>query len=158
MLCPFNRIRLFVTPWTVARWAPLSLRFSRQESWSALPWPPPGDLPDPRTEPTSLMSPALAGGSFTIGGPWEAPEDRVHGMYSLQRLGGPWVTQQRQVSGGVGDADSGDGVAAGGGAGVSRTPPWRPIRWGRAGRGHVRASPLGWKPQNAFVNSPQRSA
>ena len=40
--------------------------FSRQEYWSALPFPSPGDLPDPETEPASLMSPALAGGFFTI--------------------------------------------------------------------------------------------
>jgi len=41
--------------------APLSMGFSRQEYWSGLPCPPPGDLPNPRTEPTSLRSPALAG-------------------------------------------------------------------------------------------------
>ena len=43
----------FVTPWTVACQAPLSLGFSRQESWSGLPFPTPGDLPDPGIEPTS---------------------------------------------------------------------------------------------------------
>ena len=47
-------VRLFVTPWTVARQAPLSMRFSRQEHWSGLPCPPPGDLPDPRLELSSL--------------------------------------------------------------------------------------------------------
>ena len=47
-------------PWTVAHQAPLSLGFSRQEYWSGLPCPPPGDLPDPGTEPMSLMYPALA--------------------------------------------------------------------------------------------------
>ena len=46
--------------------------FSRQEYWSGLPCPPPGDLPHPRTEPTSLMSPALAGGFFIINATWEA--------------------------------------------------------------------------------------
>ena len=45
--------------------APLSMEFSRQEHWSRLPFPPLGDLPDPRIEPTSLASPALAGGFFT---------------------------------------------------------------------------------------------
>ena len=44
------------TLWTVARQAPLSMRFSRQESWSGLPFPPPGDLPDLRIEPGSLIS------------------------------------------------------------------------------------------------------
>ena len=47
-------IRLFVTPWTVAHEAPLSMEFSRQDYWSGLPFPPLGDLPDPRIEPTSL--------------------------------------------------------------------------------------------------------
>ncbi|ELR59872.1 hypothetical protein M91_19863, partial [Bos mutus] len=45
--------------------APLSMGFSRQEYWSGLPYPPPGDLPNPRIKPMSLMSPALAGGFFT---------------------------------------------------------------------------------------------
>ena len=46
--------------------------FSRQEYWSGLPCPPPGDLPDPGIEPVSLLSPALAGGFFTISATWEA--------------------------------------------------------------------------------------
>ena len=44
-------VRLSVTPWTVAHQAPLSMEFSRQEYWSELPFPPPGDLPDPGIEP-----------------------------------------------------------------------------------------------------------
>jgi len=52
---------LFVIPWTVALQAPLSMGFSRQEYSCGLPCPPPGDLPNPRTEPVSFMSPALAG-------------------------------------------------------------------------------------------------
>ena len=43
----FSRVRFFVTPWTVACQAPLSMGFSRQEYWSGLPCPSPGDLPDP---------------------------------------------------------------------------------------------------------------
>ena len=54
-----------VTPWTVARQAPGSMGFSRQEYSSESPCPPPGGLPDPGLEPGSLMSPALAGGFFT---------------------------------------------------------------------------------------------
>ena len=50
-----------LTPWTVAHQAPLSMEFSRQEYWSGLTCPPPGDLPDPGIEPTSLMSLALIG-------------------------------------------------------------------------------------------------
>ena len=53
-----------VTPWTVASQAPLSIEFSRQEDWSGFPFPSPGDLPDPRTETTSLASLALEGGVF----------------------------------------------------------------------------------------------
>ena len=55
----------FATPWTIAHQAPLSMEFS----WSGLPFPPPGDLPDPGIEPMSLVSPALAGGFFTIAPP-----------------------------------------------------------------------------------------
>ena len=67
-----SHVQLFVTPWTIACQAPLSMGFSRQEYWSKLPFPPPGDLPDPGTEPMSLMSPALAGGFFTTSATWEA--------------------------------------------------------------------------------------
>ena len=59
-------------PGTVAHQTPLSVGFSRQEYWSGLPCPPPGDLPDPGIKPTSLMSPALAGVFFTASATWEA--------------------------------------------------------------------------------------
>ena len=49
-----SRVRLFVTPWTVAYQTPPSMGFSRQEYWSGLPFPPPGDLPNPGIEPRSL--------------------------------------------------------------------------------------------------------
>ena len=55
-----------------AHQAPLSMGFSRQEYWSGLPCPPPGDLPDPGIEPASLMLPELAGGFFTSSATWEA--------------------------------------------------------------------------------------
>ena len=48
-----SRVRPFATLWTVVDQAPLSMRFSRQEDWSGLPCPPPGDLPDPGMEPVS---------------------------------------------------------------------------------------------------------
>ena len=51
----FSRVRLFVTPWTVVYQAPPSTRYSRQEYWSGLPLPSPGDLPDPGIEPGSPM-------------------------------------------------------------------------------------------------------
>ena len=62
----------FATPWTVAHQAPLSMGFSREEYWSGLPFPTPGDLPDPGTEPTSLASFALGGGLFTASATLEA--------------------------------------------------------------------------------------
>ena len=46
-----SHVRLFATPWTVAYQAPQSVEFSRQEYWSGLPFPSPGDLPNPGTEP-----------------------------------------------------------------------------------------------------------
>ena len=52
---------------------PLSMGFSSQEYWSGLSCLPPGDLPNPGTEPMSLTSPALASGFFTTGATWEAP-------------------------------------------------------------------------------------
>ena len=72
MLSHFSHVWLFVTLWTAACQAPLSMGFSRQEYWSGLPCPPPGYLPNPGIEPTSLMSPALAGRFFTTSTTWEA--------------------------------------------------------------------------------------
>ena len=56
MLSRFSHVQLFVTLWTVALQAPLSVGLSRQEYWSGWPCPPPGNLPDLGIEPTSLMS------------------------------------------------------------------------------------------------------
>ena len=56
MCCHFSRVQLLATLWTVAHQTPLSMGFSRKENWSGLPCPPPGDLPDPRIKPTSLIS------------------------------------------------------------------------------------------------------
>ena len=62
-----SRVRLFVTPWTVAHQSPLSMGFPRQEYWSGLPFPSPGDLPDSGIDPGL---PALVSGFFTT----EPPE------------------------------------------------------------------------------------
>ena len=78
-----SHARLCATPWTVAHQAPLSLEFSRQEHWSALPCPPPGDLPDPGIEPASLKSPALAGRFFITGDTWEAPNKSYLDKYDI---------------------------------------------------------------------------
>ena len=72
MLSRFSHVRHFATLWTVARQAPPSMGFSRQEHWGGLPFPPPGDLPDPEIEPASLRSPALTGRFFTTSATWEA--------------------------------------------------------------------------------------
>ena len=69
VLSHFSCVQLFVTSWTVARQAPLSMGFSRQESWSGLPSPLPGDLPDPGIEPVSPASPALQEDSLLVGHP-----------------------------------------------------------------------------------------
>ena len=58
-----------MTPWTVARQAPPSMGFLRQEYWSGLPFLPLGDLPDPGVEPAPLESPAVAGGLLTTAPP-----------------------------------------------------------------------------------------
>ena len=57
-----SHVRLFVASWNVACQAPLPMEFFRQEYWSRLSFPSPGDLPIPGIKPTSLVSPALAGG------------------------------------------------------------------------------------------------
>ena len=67
-----SRVRLFATPWTVAHQAPPSVGFSRQEYWSGLPFPSPGDLPNPGIEPRSpafqadTLTSALTGKSTSI--------------------------------------------------------------------------------------------
>ena len=67
----FSHVQLFTTLWTVAHQAPLSMGFSRQESWNGLPSPPPGDLPNPGIRPTFLKSPALPVRFFTASATWE---------------------------------------------------------------------------------------
>ena len=65
----FSCVQLFATPWTVACQAPLSMGFSRQKYWRGLPYPSPGDLPNPGIEPASLKYPALAEGSLPLAPP-----------------------------------------------------------------------------------------
>ena len=82
MLSCFSCIRLFMTLWTVAHQARLSMEFSREECWSGLPFPSPEDLPKPGMEHKSL---ALAGGFFTTEPPgkllglgWGGPKKVIH--------------------------------------------------------------------------------
>ena len=70
-----SHVQLLAALWTVAHQAPRSMGFPRQEYWSRLPFPSPGDLPDPGFEPMSLVSPALAGRFLTTepaGKPYES--------------------------------------------------------------------------------------
>ena len=68
VLSRFSHVQLFATPWNTALEAPPSIGFSRQEYWSGLPFPSPGHIPNPGTEPGS---PALAGTNFTTNATWE---------------------------------------------------------------------------------------
>ena len=68
----FNCVRLFTTPRTVARQPPLSMRLSRQEYWSGLPFPSPEHLPDPGIKLASLLFLALASGFLTTSATWKA--------------------------------------------------------------------------------------
>ena len=70
-----SHVQLFSTPWMVAQQAPLSIGFPMQEYWSGLPFPSPGDLPEPGTEPTSPGSLALAGRFFTTEPPGKPREE-----------------------------------------------------------------------------------
>ena len=78
-----SRVRLFATPWTVAYQAPPSMGFSRQECWSGLPLPSPGDLPDPGIEPGL---PALQADSL----PSEPPSE-VKSLSRVQLFVTPWT-------------------------------------------------------------------
>ena len=72
MLNRFSHIQFFVTLWTIAHQALLSMGFSRQEYWSGLPFPSPGDLPDPGIEHSSPEAPALQADSLPLNH-WGSP-------------------------------------------------------------------------------------
>ena len=77
-----SRVQLFMTPWTVAHQAPLSMGVSRQEYWSGLPCSPPGDFPNSGIKPVSPVSPALQAYSL----PTEPPgkqEIQKHGIAKI---------------------------------------------------------------------------
>ena len=80
---PLSHSRLFVTPQTVACQAPLSMEFFRQDYWSGLPFPAPGDLPDPEIEPMSLPSSALE-------------KDRTQVSHIAGRFFTSWATREAQ--------------------------------------------------------------
>ena len=75
-----SRVQLFATPWAVAHQAPLSVQFYRQEYWSEVLFPTPGDLPDPGiVEPASPVSPILVGRFFTT----EPPEKPLKKIWKI---------------------------------------------------------------------------
>ena len=84
ILSRFSCVRLFVTPWTIAHQAPLSMGILQARILSGLPCPPPGDLPHPGIKPTSLMSPAWADGFFTTSATWE-PQKVPQNTPTLQK-------------------------------------------------------------------------
>ena len=84
MLSRFSYVWLFATLWTIAHQALLSMGFYRQEYWSRLVCPPPGDLTNPGILTASLTSPALAGRFFTIGTTWET--SKLHYIYIYIQL------------------------------------------------------------------------
>ena len=72
VLSHFSHVWLFATLWTLAHQVPLSMGFSRPEYWSELPFPSPGDLPNPEMETMPLLSPAMASQFFPTSTTWEA--------------------------------------------------------------------------------------
>ena len=86
----FSAVCLLATPWTVACRAPLSMGFPRQEYWSGLPFPSPGDLPNAGIEPTPPASPALQADSLPL--PWGSPIPPFTSAHSalLRDLRLPW--------------------------------------------------------------------
>ena len=94
VLSCISRVQLFATPWTVALQAPPSMGFSRQESCSGLPFPPPGDLPTPGIEPaspTSAVSPALQLDSLSTG-----PLGKPSNMHGPREYHTNWSTSNRE--------------------------------------------------------------
>ena len=72
--CMLSHVQLFVNPWTTIHQAPLSMRFPRQEYWSGLPFPTPGDLSIPGIKPVTPESSLWVGGFFTTAPPGKPPD------------------------------------------------------------------------------------
>ena len=100
MLSRFSPFQLFAILWTIAHQAPLSMGFSRQEYWSRLPCPPPGHLPHPGIEPTSLTSPLLAGLFFTTSATCEALRLTYTAIYKTdkQQDATVWHRERHSIS------------------------------------------------------------
>ena len=100
VLSHFSHVKHFSTLWIVVSQAPLSMRFSRQEYWSRLPCPPPGDLPDPGIKPASLESSALADWFFTASTKWRVHNVKRQECALFKHLQGRWKTCLRDSEGG----------------------------------------------------------
>ena len=87
MLSHLSHVQLFETLWTTAHEAPLSMEFSRREYWSGLPFPSPGDLPDPEIEP---RSPALQA-DFLPSEPPRKVKVKVKSLSHVQLFSIPWA-------------------------------------------------------------------
>ena len=87
-----SHVQLFVTPWTVAHQAPPSMGFSRQEYWSALPFPSPGNLPDPGIEP---RSPTLQADALTSQPPGK---QAAHRFVSVNRVSVSSIRKNFQIN------------------------------------------------------------
>ena len=99
MLSCFSRVRLFATLWIVAHQAPLSMGFFRQEYWSGLPFPPPGDITNPGVKPASLTSPVLVGRFFTTSATWDALIWAQRSLQFRKGLRDGWKDQALQRKG-----------------------------------------------------------
>ena len=89
-------IQLFVTSWTVIHQTPLSMEFSRQEYWSGLPFPPPGDLPKPGFKPKSPVSPALQVESLPIEAPGKPHFSYKHHIF-IPRIFNKSISQKQVI-------------------------------------------------------------
>ena len=87
-----SRVRFFATPWTVAYQASPSMGFSRQEYWSGLPFPSPGDFPDPGIKPGSL---ALEADALTSEPPGKPKYSKSHTVLIIESWDGQWIPRHR---------------------------------------------------------------
>ena len=92
-----SSVQFFVTPRTASSQAPLSIEFSRQEHWSELPFPTPGDLPDPGIKPWSPASSALAGGFFTTEPPRKYELIQWYNSHKVSRDIEETISQLNQI-------------------------------------------------------------
>ena len=98
VLCAHSFVPNSVTPWTVTHQVPLSMGLPRQEYWSGLPFPPPGDLPDPGIKP---VSPALAGKFFTIEPPGKTYRDNSTCLVAFVRIKGVNISRTLKTMSGL---------------------------------------------------------